>query len=115
MTEKTATSPRTKYSFRSARSTTSSQSEEDVIQMNVIYKDREYSVKIPDQADRMTICNEIKRQTGVKGAFYLYNGTKSYLHSSSLTLSNISKVCGGRLEIRGGDCKLSKCFILSIC
>lgn len=115
MAERMMTSGRrSKCGFRSPRSSTSSLQSESIIQLNVIYKNREHNIQIPEQSDRAKICSEIKKQTGVKGAFYLYNGPKGYLHSSSLTLDNISQICGGRLEIRGGDCKLKlKYFVIS--
>ncbi|KXJ25828.1 uncharacterized protein LOC110243419 [Exaiptasia diaphana] len=93
-------SRRNKHGFLSDISTSQ---DEGFIEITLIYNNNDYTVKLPQGADRMTICSEIKRQTGVKGAFYLFDGGKFYLHSSSLTLSNINKVLAGKLEVRGGD------------
>lgn len=102
-------SRRNKYGFLSDRSTFN---DGEFLEITLIYNNTDHTVKIPQGAGRMTICSEIKRQTGVKGAFYLFNGDKFYLHSSSLTLSNINKVLGSKLEVRGGDCKCGLvCFL----
>lgn len=77
------------------------------LELNIVYKEKKFRLSFPADADKQTICKTIKRQTGVKGAFYLHYGDSSnnYLHSSSLTLSNISKLSGNSLEVRGGDCE----------
>jgi hypothetical protein len=78
----------------------------EALDLNIAYKGKEYRLHLPKEADKTSICKEIKRQTGVKGTFYLHYGDSSnnYLHSSSLTWSNISKL-SGNLEVRGGDCE----------
>ncbi|XP_031563473.1 uncharacterized protein LOC116299007 [Actinia tenebrosa] len=79
--------------------------QENVLELNIVYKGKDFRLSFSLDADKQTICKEIKRQTGVKGAFYLHYGDSSnnYLHSSSLTLANISKLSGSSLEVRGGD------------
>lgn len=77
------------------------------LELNIVHKGKEYRLSLPTDADKQTICKEIKRHTGVRGAFYLHYGDSSnnYLHSSSLTSANISKLSGNSLEVRGGDCE----------
>lgn len=74
--------------------------------IKVLYLGKEYNVKFSSKADSKTVCQAVKTKTGVKGSFYLHGeGIKGYLHSSSLTPSNLKKFGSKPLELRGGGCK----------
>mgnify|MGYP001792412032 CR=1 FL=1 len=74
--------------------------------IKLLYLDKEYTVRFSSKADTKTICQAVKKKTGVKGTFYLHGeGIRGYLHSSSLTAANLKKFGGKPVELRGGGCK----------
>lgn len=76
--------------------------------ITVVYNGKDHTVRFPNNADAKVICQSIKRETGVKGSFYVHFGEKSnnYLHCSSVTRGNLAKLAGLSLEVRGGNGRL---------
>ena len=82
---------------------------EELESITVVYNGKDHTVKFPSNADAKVICQSIKRETGVKGSFYVHFGEKSnnYLHCSSVTRGNLAKLSGKSLEVRGGNGKFA--------
>ena len=78
---------------------------EELESITVLYNGNDHTVKFPNNADAKVICQSIKRETGVKGSFYVHFGEKSnnYLHCSSVSRGNLAKLAGKSLEVRGGN------------
>ena len=87
-------------------------SSEELESITVVYNGKDHTVKFPNNADAKVICQSIKRETGVKGSFYVHFGEKSnnYLHCSSVTKANLAKLAGLSLEVRGGNGRLLVCI-----
>ena len=80
--------------------------QESELAIKVLHLGKEYIVRFPVEADSRFICEAVKTQAGVKGAFYLHgDGVEGYLHSSSLTRANLEKFGSKPVEVRGGGCK----------
>lgn len=76
--------------------------------ITVMYDGRKHAVKFPKSADAKVIRQNIKSATGIKGSFYVHFGDSSsnnYLHCSSVTSSNLAKLAGNAVEVRGGNGK----------
>jgi len=82
---------------------------EELESITVVYNGKDHAVKFPNNADAKVICQSIKRETGVKGSFYVHFGEKSnnYLHCSSVTRGNLAKLAGQSLDVRGGNGKFA--------
>ena len=80
---------------------------EELESITVAFHGKEYKIKFPNNADAKLVCQSIKRETGVRGSFYVHFGEQSnnYLHCSSVTRGNLVKLAGKSLEIRGGNGK----------
>lgn len=80
---------------------------EELESITVVFHGKEHKIKFPNNADAKLICQSIKRETGVRGSFYVHFGEQSnnYLHCSSVTRGNLVKLAGKSLEIRGGNGK----------
>lgn len=87
---------------------------EELESITVVYNGKDHTVKFPNNADAKVICQSIKRETGVKGSFYVHFGEKcnNYLHCSSVTRGNLVKLAGKSLEVRGGNGKFAICKVL---
>lgn len=107
MTEKSRTS-RTKHKKQEE----TEKPNEELESITVVYNGKEHTVKFPNNADAKVISQSIKRETGVKGSFYVHFGEKSnnYLHCSSVTRGNLAKLAGLSLEVRGGNGKFDNNF-----
>lgn len=103
MTEKSKTKSRLR------REEETEKSSEELESITVVYNGKDHTVKFPNNADAKVICQSIKRETGVKGSFYVHFGEKSnnYLHCSSVTRGNLAKLSGQSLEFRGGNGKFA--------
>lgn len=99
MTEKSKTKSRLR------REEETEKPSEELESITVVYNGKDHTVKFPNNADAKVICQSIKRETGVKGSFYVHFGEKSnnYLHCSSVTRGNLAKLSGQSLEVRGGN------------
>lgn len=80
---------------------------EELESITVVYLGKEHKIEFPNNADAKLICQCIKRETGVRGSFYVHFGEQSnnYLHCSSVTRGNLAKLAGKSLEVRGGNGK----------
>lgn len=78
---------------------------EELESITVVYNGKHHTVEFPNNANAKVICQSIKKETGVKGSFYVHFGEKSnnYLHCSSVTRGNLAKLVGQSLEVRGGN------------
>ena len=86
---------------------------EELESITVVYRGKEHKIEFPNNADAKLICQCIKRETGVRGSFYVHFGEQSnnYLHCSSVTRGNLAKLAGKSLEVRGGNGKdVRTCF-----
>lgn len=103
MTEKSKTKSRLR------REEETEKPSEELESITVVYNGKDHTVKFPNNADAKVICQSIKRETGVKGSFYVHFGEKSnnYLHCSSVTRGNLAKLSGQSLEVRGGNGKFA--------
>lgn len=103
MTEKSKTKSRLR------REEETEKPSEELESITVVYNGKDHTVKFPNNADAKVICQSIKRETGVKGSFYVHFGEKSnnYLHCSSVTRGNLAKLSGQSLAVRGGNGKLA--------
>ncbi|KAK2551167.1 hypothetical protein P5673_028097 [Acropora cervicornis] len=74
--------------------------------ITVMYDGKKHAVEFPKSADAKVIRQNIKSATGIKGSFYVHFGDSSnnnYLHCSSVTSSNLAKLAGNVVEVRGGN------------
>lgn len=108
MTEKT----RTKRKLKKPQEETEKANGE-LESITVLYNGKDYTVHFPNNADAKLICQSIKRETGVRGSFYVHFGDQSnnYLHCSSVTRGNLAKLAGKTLEVRGGNGKLAQLLL----
>lgn len=105
MTEKEKAKIKTK--FKNERRQEPDCEDEKLESITVRYKGKDYMLELPKNGDAKIICQNIKRETGVKGSFYVHFGDQSsnYIYCSSVTRGNIAKVAEKLFNVTGGNSK----------
>ena len=105
MTERGKAKIKTK--FKKQRQQEPDCEDEKLESITVRYKGKDYVLELPKNGDAKIICQNIKRETGVKGSFYVHFGDQSsnYIYCSSVTRGNIAKVAEKLFSVTGGNGK----------
>ena len=103
MTERGKAKIKTK--FKKQRQQEPDCEDEKLESITVRYKGKDYIP--PENGDAKIICQNIKRETGVKGSFYVHFGDQSSncIYCSSVTRGNIAKVAEKLFSVTGGNGK----------
>lgn len=96
-----------KRKFKKQRQQEPDCEDEKLESITVRYKGKDYVLELPKNGDAKIICQNIKRETGVKGSFYVHFGDQSsnYIYCSSVTRGNIAKVAEKLFSVTGGNGK----------
>ncbi|CAH3025846.1 unnamed protein product, partial [Porites evermanni] len=94
-----------KTKFKKQRQQEPDCEDEKLESITIRYNGKDHVLELPKNGDAKIICQNIKRETGVKGSFYVQFGDQSsnYIYCSSVTRGNIAKVAEKLFSVTGGN------------